>query len=166
MTLKQIMAQLEKWGSEKARDINKRHGAGDQQFGANRNNLRELAAQLKTNHELALELWRTGNIDAMLLATLLMAPEELSQSDIEKMIKSCTYFQLVDWFVGNVVKVTPFKDKLRTKWSASKDEYPGRAGWSRGRRRARASRCRRTWSRSSDLSRARPRGRSCSSRAS
>jgi 3-methyladenine DNA glycosylase AlkD len=130
MTLNQVMAQLEKWGSDKLRELNKRQGAGDQQFGVNRSNIRKLAEQIKTNHELALELWRTGNIDAMLLATLLMAPKELSQSDIEKMIKSCTYFQLADWFVGNVVKATPFKDKLRTKWSASKDEYTGRAGWS------------------------------------
>jgi 3-methyladenine DNA glycosylase AlkD len=27
MTLNQVMAQLEKWGSEKGRELNKRHGA-------------------------------------------------------------------------------------------------------------------------------------------
>jgi 3-methyladenine DNA glycosylase AlkD len=78
-----------------------------------------LAAQLKTNHELALELWQTGNIDAMLLATLLMRPTNLSQADIEKMIKACKFYQLVDWFVVNVVKAVSFKDKLSTKWSAA-----------------------------------------------
>ena len=57
MTLNQVMARLEKWGSEKGRGFNKRHGAGDQQFGVNRSDIRKLAAQIKTNHELALELW-------------------------------------------------------------------------------------------------------------
>jgi 3-methyladenine DNA glycosylase AlkD len=125
-----VMAQLEEWGSEKARELYKRHGAGDRQFGVNRSSLRNLAKQIKTNHELALELWGTENIDAMLLATLLMRPKNLSQSDIEEMIASCEFYQLVDWFVVNVVKAVPFKDKLRTEWSARRDEYTGRAGWS------------------------------------
>jgi 3-methyladenine DNA glycosylase AlkD len=119
MNLDQVMAQLKQSGSEKMRELYKRHGAGDQQFGVNRSDLRKLAAQLKTNHELALELWQTGNIDAMLLATLLMRPTNLSQADIEKMIKACKFYQLVDWFVVNVVKAVSFKDKLSTKWSAA-----------------------------------------------
>jgi 3-methyladenine DNA glycosylase AlkD len=61
----------------------------------------------------------------MLLATLLMRPKNLSRSDVEKTIESYKYFQ----FVGNVVKAVSFKDKLRTKWSARRDEYTGRAGW-------------------------------------
>jgi hypothetical protein len=54
------MAQLEEWGSEKGRELNKRHGAGDQQFGVNRSDIRKLAAQIKTNHELALDSGERG----------------------------------------------------------------------------------------------------------
>jgi len=130
MTLDQVMAQLEAWGSEKARELYKRHGAGDRQFGVNRGDLRALAKRIKTNHDLALELWETENIDARLLATLLLRPKNLSRSDIEAMIASCDFYQLTDWLVVNVVKAAPFKNELCAEWSASGEEYTGRAGWS------------------------------------
>ena len=71
MTLKETLTQLEALGNEKMRTQNKNHGAGDNQFGVRRGDVRALAKELKTNHELALKLWKTGNIDARFLAILL-----------------------------------------------------------------------------------------------
>ena len=36
-----------------------------------------MAKKIKTNHELALELWDTGNIDARFLAILVIEPKSL-----------------------------------------------------------------------------------------
>lgn len=65
MSLAQIMAQLEAWGNGKRREINARNGAGMNQFGVGKVQLRDLAKKLKKNHGLAMQLWDTGNTDAM-----------------------------------------------------------------------------------------------------
>ena len=66
-----VMAELESLGTEQNRKIYRRHGAGDNQFGVSFANLRKLAKGLRPNNGLADELWRTGNQDARVLATLI-----------------------------------------------------------------------------------------------
>lgn len=129
MDLQGVMKQLEAWEHPKMRAVNAKHGAGDNQFGVNLSKLRGLAVKIKRDHELALELWATGNIDAMNLATLIMDPRQLTRPQVEKLAKALSYYTTTDWFVKNVVKLLPFKGELCTKWAASKDEYLGRAGW-------------------------------------
>ena len=43
-----------------------------------------LAKKIKTNHELALSLWETSNVDAQLLATLLIKPKNLSAQEMDR----------------------------------------------------------------------------------
>ena len=71
------LSQLESLGDEKVRAHYRKNGAGDNQFGVKLGDLRVLANKIKTNHELALALWKTGNIDAQFLATLLMNVKDL-----------------------------------------------------------------------------------------
>ncbi len=66
-------------GTEKMRAQNTKNGAGDNQFGVRLGDLRKLAKKIKTNHELAVALWEAGNIDARLLATLLIKPKPSRQ---------------------------------------------------------------------------------------
>jgi 3-methyladenine DNA glycosylase AlkD len=80
MTLKETMNQLESLGNEARHAHNTRNGAGDNQFGVPMGDIRTLAKKIKTNHGLALELWKTGNIDAQLLATLLTKPKDHSDN--------------------------------------------------------------------------------------
>jgi 3-methyladenine DNA glycosylase AlkD len=75
MTLKDTLAQLESLGNEKVRAHNKKYGAGENQFGVRLGDIRKLAAKIKTNDQLAMALWDTGNIDARLLAILLIKPK-------------------------------------------------------------------------------------------
>ena len=78
MNLKETLAKLESLGDEKRRAFNIKNGAGKmKQFGVAMGDLRTLAKKIKTDHALALELWKTGNIDAQLLAILLMKPKSL-----------------------------------------------------------------------------------------
>jgi uncharacterized protein YqeY len=127
--LQSVMKQLKAWEHPKMRAVNAKHGAGDNQFGVNLGKLRGLAGRIKRDHTLALELWRSGNIDAMNLATLIMDPKQLTQPEVEKLAKDLSYYTTTDWFVKNVIRTLPFKGELCRKWAASKDEYIGRAGW-------------------------------------
>ncbi len=60
------------------------HGARENMFGVSFANLNKLKKQLKTNHELALELWSLQNTDAQTLATMIADPAEMTEATAEK----------------------------------------------------------------------------------
>jgi 3-methyladenine DNA glycosylase AlkD len=130
MMLQQTLVQLEALGNEKVHLRNQKNGAGDNQFGVQLGDIRQLGAKLKTNHELALALWKTENIDARLLAILLIQPEKLSANQLDQMVRSATFAQLADWLNAYVVKQHPDKETLRQKWLADTQPWAARAGWS------------------------------------
>jgi 3-methyladenine DNA glycosylase AlkD len=130
MTLEETLAKLEALGSEKMREFNMKRGAGANQFGIKLGDIRTLANKIKANHSLALQLWNTENIDARLLATLIMDPKKLSQDELETMVKSEKYTQVADWLYANVIKVYPDTESLRAAWMHSDDTMCARAGWS------------------------------------
>ena len=92
MDLQSVMKQLKAWEHPKMRAVNAKHGAGENQFGVNLGKLRGLAGKIKRDHKLALELWKSGNIDAMNLATLIMDPKQLTQPEVEKLAKDLSYY--------------------------------------------------------------------------
>jgi len=126
MNVDETMNRLRELGNEKVRELNVRNGAGDNQFGVKLGDLRALAKSIKTNPELADALWRTGNVDAMLLATLLMNPKRLSAEEVEAMVNAIPCTQVADWLQTHVVKQHPQKEAFRQKWMHS-DEPGSRA---------------------------------------
>jgi len=129
MSFEEVYAQLEAWGTEKVRAIYARQGAGENQFGVMMGPLRKLAKKLKTNHPLAMQLWATGNADAMILATMLMDSAQLSVPEIEDLLRPLRYIRLIDELVYNVIQYSPHAGALREQWMNSSDELTGRVGW-------------------------------------
>ena len=130
ITLKAALAQLESLGDEKVRARNKKNGAGSNQFGVQLGDIRKLAEKIKTNDTLAIALWDTGNIDARLLAILLITPKNLSREEMDRMVRSVAFVQVADWLNSYVVKNHPDKESLRQAWMADDDPWAARAGWS------------------------------------
>jgi 3-methyladenine DNA glycosylase AlkD len=134
MTLEAAMRQLKSLGNAGVRAQNAKtgpmgSGAGDNQFGVPRGDVRKLANKIKTNHELALALWNTGNVDAQFLAALLVKVNLLSADEMERMVKSTTWVWVADWLYSYVLKARADKETLRQKWMKSVDRWTARAGW-------------------------------------
>lgn len=129
MTLKKTLDELKALGDEKRRAHNTKNGAGDNQFGVRLGDIRTLAKKIKTNHELALALWETENIDARLLAILVMKPKEISATEMDRMVRSVKFVQVADWLNSYIVKNHPEKEALRQKWMRDKHPMAARAGW-------------------------------------
>jgi 3-methyladenine DNA glycosylase AlkD len=128
-TVQEILDKLESLGDAARRAHNTKSGAPDNQFGVKLGDIRTLAKKLKTNHELALELWETGNVDAQLLATLLIKPASLSTKELDTLTRSTTCSQVAEWLNSYVVAPHEEKDSLREKWMKAKDIWAARAGW-------------------------------------
>jgi 3-methyladenine DNA glycosylase AlkD len=129
MNLKEALAQLKALGNETVRKRNAKNGAGDNQFGVQLGDIRKLATKIKANHELGLELWASENVDARLLAILLMSPKKLSAKELDAMVRAATFPQLADWLNAYIVKQHADKEALREKWMKAKDPWAARAGW-------------------------------------
>lgn len=130
MKLKEALSELETLGSEKMRAQNAKRGAGENQYGVRMGDIRKLAKKIKKDQELALLLWDTKIIDAQLLSTLIIEPQSLSVSQMNKLVNSTTFFWVADWFNSYVAKLHPAKEALREKWMSAKNPWAARAGWS------------------------------------
>lgn len=135
-----ILAELESLGDEKRRQFNAKVGpdgiAGapdDKQFGCKTGDIRKVAKKIKTDHELALALWKTGNLDAQLLSILVLNAKELSTEQLDTMVRETRFAWVADWLQSNVIKKRPDDEKetLRAKWmkKSEKDGWVARAGW-------------------------------------
>lgn len=130
MTAKEVLSQLKSMSNEKMVAHNVKHGATDNQFGVKLGDIRSLGNKIKSDHVLALELWKTKNIDARLLSTLIIKPKNLSTKELDEMVKSIDFVQIADWFNAYVLKDHPEKDSLREQWMDSKNKWAARSGWS------------------------------------
>ena len=131
MTVPEILTQLESLGDDARRKHNVKAGAPDNQYGVKLGDIRTIAKKIKTDHDLALELWETGNVEAQLLATLIIQPKSLSADELDTLTRSTTCAQVADWLNSYVVAQHPEKDSLREKWMKpkEKDRWAARAGW-------------------------------------
>lgn len=130
MTLEKALAQLKALGSERMRAQNAKNGAGDNQYGVRLGDIRKVAKEIKSDHELAISLWETANVDARLLAILLIKPKHLSVEEVDRMVRSVRFVQVADWLNAYVVKDHPERETLRQPWMNDPNPWAARAGWS------------------------------------
>src|SRR5688572_28635034 len=128
MTVKEILARLKSLGDDARHKHNLKAGAPDNQFGVKLGDIRAMAKKIKSDHQLALKLWETGNVEAQLLATLIIKPMSLSADELNKLTRSTTCAQVADWLNSYVVAQHPQKESLREKWMKAKDRWAARAG--------------------------------------
>lgn len=129
MTLNETLKQLKALGNDKTRAHNTKYGAGDNQFGVKHGDIRGLAKKIKTDHKLAMSLWKTGNVDAQLLAALIAEPKSLSAEEMDRMVRSISFVHVADWLHSYIVKQHAEKEALRQEWMAADDRWAARAGW-------------------------------------
>lgn len=130
MTVAEIMSTLESLRDEKIFKHNAKRGVGDGQIGIKLGDLRVLAKQIKTNHELGLQLWDHGQHEAMHLAVLIMNPKELTPTQIDRMARQIRSEHVADWFSAYLLKGHPACEELRAKWMDDPEPMVQRLGWS------------------------------------
>lgn len=119
----EILAALE---DPRARAVNEKHG---DDHGVNLTKLRAVAKQLKTNQELALELWAAGGTPARLVALLICKPRAFTSEQLDTMLRESRAPKVHDWLVNYVVKKSPCAEALRLSWLLDPDPVIASAGW-------------------------------------
>lgn len=125
-TVRELLDELAALEDPKARAVNERHG---DDHGVNLSKLRAIAKRLKTQQELAVELWATGDTAARLLALLVCRPKAYEEGELDAMMRDARAPKVQDWLVNYVVKKSPHAEALRVAWLGDKDPVVAGAGW-------------------------------------
>lgn len=129
MTFEEVMAQLESLGTEQTRKIYRRHGSGPNLFGVSFANLEKLRKAIRKDHDLARQLWATGNTDAMSLATMVCDPATMTAKDLDGWMRDIQFRVMVSLFARNVAGKSLHSQSRMEAWTKIKDETGAEAGW-------------------------------------
>lgn len=130
-TVTSIMAELKKKGSEKTRQIYGRHGmATKNMYGVSVADLKVIAKTIKKQQALALELYETGNSDAMYLAGLVADGSQMTQKQLNAWAEAAANLQMIsEYTVAWVTVENPQGRDLATQWIKSKKAHVATSGW-------------------------------------
>ena len=128
MTLQEVMKQMKACGTEQNRKTWGRHGVQGEMFGVSFANLYKFQKQIKVDHELAEQLWATGNCDAQVLATLVADPNAMTDKQFEEWAKDLNNNGIAAMYSKLLIR-SPLARKKAEKWHKSKDELIASVGW-------------------------------------
>ncbi len=130
MKVRPVLAQLK-------RLRNPANVAGMARFGINPKNtlgisiptLRKMAKEIGTDHDLALDLWRSGLHEARILASMIDDPARVTRAQIECWVKDFDSWDVCDQVCMNLFERTPLAYRQAIEWSKREEEFVRRAGF-------------------------------------
>ena len=129
MTAQSILEELKALGSESTARTLKRHGAQDPCYGVKVGDLQKIRKRLKTDYQLALDLYDTGVYDAMYLAGLIADDARMTKAQLRKWARQAYGASLAGSTVPWVATGSPHGPALAQEWIDSKDERIAALGW-------------------------------------
>lgn len=128
-TLNSVMSSLKKAGNAQTRKIYSRHGAPEDMFGVKVADMTKIAKTIKGDHELALELYATGNADAMYLAGMVADGSQMKKAELNKWARDASWYMVSEYAVPSVAIQHPDATGLANKWITAKKEHVASSGW-------------------------------------
>lgn len=130
MDLSEVLKELASYGDERTKNTLLKHGAKEPFFGVKVSDLKKILKKTKKNHELSLELYETGNSDAMYLAGLMADEKQISKNELNHWVDGAYWYYLSEYAVPWVAAETNYGFELGLEWIRSHEETKASAGWS------------------------------------
>jgi 3-methyladenine DNA glycosylase AlkD len=130
MTAKQILAELKPLGRESyKRVLVNNHGIKEPCFGVAISELKKFQKRIKKDYQLALDLYDTGNYDAMYLAGLIADDARMTRQDLQRWVEKAHCGSLPGATVPWVASGSPHGREMALKWIESPKSLVAAAGW-------------------------------------
>jgi 3-methyladenine DNA glycosylase AlkD len=127
--VQEVLQKLQEFGSESTKKIYMAHGAKEPLFGVKVQDLKKIQKKVKSDYELSLELFDTGNSDAMYLAALIADPGQMSRENLDQWAEHAYWHWLSGYAVAWVASESRFGGELALKWIDSLQENVAATGW-------------------------------------
>jgi 3-methyladenine DNA glycosylase AlkD len=128
VTPKAVLRELERLGTEQTRRTYRRHGVSGDLYGVPYSDLGKLLRKVRAGEDLAEELWKSGNHDARVLATMVADPARMTERTLDAWVAGVDNYVLAD-AVAAVASRTRFARRKMERWTRSPGEWEGRIGW-------------------------------------
>ncbi len=92
--------------------------------------LKKIQKKIKSDYPLSLELYNTGNSDAMHLAGLIADPIKMTREDLNNWAEKAYWYMLSEFTVAWVASESPYGLELALQWIDSESENTATSGWS------------------------------------
>ena len=129
MEAAEALRELERCGSESRRRIYRRHGYPEPMFGVSYADLGKLKKKIKVDHALAEALWKTGNADARVLATMIADPAKMTPEAAKAWISDVDSYVIAEALACPLAQ-GPGGFAFARQWMGSKNEFERCAGYS------------------------------------
>lgn len=126
LTVDEVLAEFASHETPEENASNRRYEKG---LRTDLSHVRDVAEQLGTHHDLAQELWATGDPHARLVAILVSDPQRYTAEQLDAMLRDTRIPTVQDWLVEYILKSNPECEDLRIPWMADIDEDVAAAGW-------------------------------------
>jgi 3-methyladenine DNA glycosylase AlkD len=123
-----VLATLSKLGKPQTAAIYKRYGSGDNVFGVLTSEIGKLQKKIKTDHALAMQLWKTGNAEARALALQVADPVKITRTEANRLLKDGPV-RFVGWYLSGLVSRSPVAEETMRAWMKSTDECAREMGY-------------------------------------
>lgn len=131
MTAKEILDELRPLGSESyKRVMMKNHGVREPFFGVKISEIQKIRKRIKRDYQLALDLYATGNYDAMYLAGLIADDARMTPDNLQRWVDGAYGGALPGSTVPAVAAGSPYGWDMGRQWIDSNDPRIAMAGWS------------------------------------
>lgn len=129
MTAGAILKELEALGDAKIKEMLMRnHGVQEPCFGVRIGDMKPLQKRIKKDYRLALDLFKTGNYDAMYFAGLIADDAQMTERDLRRWVETA-YSGLCGSTVPWVAAGGAHGWGLGLEWTGSAVEHIAAAGW-------------------------------------
>ena len=130
MTAKEILEELKPLGREGyKRILFNNYGVKEPCFGVAIGELKKFQKRIKKDYQLALDLYDTGNYDAMYLAGLIADDARMTRKDLQRWVEKAYAGSLPGSTVPWVAAGSPHGREMALKWIESPNELVACAGW-------------------------------------
>ena len=129
MSATDILRELEPLGSESYKRTMMVHGAREPIFGVKIQDLKKIVKRVGTDYQLALDLFETGNYDAMYLAGLIADDSRMTRQDLQRWLDRAYCPGIHEFTVPWVAAESAHGWELGLEWIESTNERHTAAGW-------------------------------------
>jgi len=91
--------------------------------------LRKMAKEMGTNHNLAIQLWQSCIHEARILACLIDNPKLVTEEQMDNWVKDFDSWDVCDQCCSNLFRKTQYAHQKVFEWCVSDEEFVKRAGF-------------------------------------
>ena len=129
MTAKEIVEELRTFGAESIKKVLRNHGVREPFFGVKIADMKTIQRRIKKDYQLALDLYDTGNYDAMYLAGLIADDARMTKKDLDHWVKMAKGGALATATVPWVAAGSRHGYEIAREWIESAEDHVAVAGW-------------------------------------